>query len=247
MHLLNAVSCSLATGTPALTGFATWKASVASIESSCRSQFDKGRAVRYCDASLGRLRTRDLFCRFVGFNPLDHGFRSLLSQSKNLWTMVVSLPPNTEVVVSPERLSGRWRKNAKLSDDTNTLYEYACLPWMLRKGERFLRYLEIQSDASQFRRTINAGGFLNVSEVYPWDGSSTRLKRRDMRGGKMQGHVEQTPTGAKTTVSWSDPHSLSMEDDFCLSEDGQQLTIYTTAKRPNGHDHVMIKQIFTKI
>ena len=162
--------------------------------------------------------------------------------------MVASLPPNTEVVVvSPERLSGRWRKNAKLSDDTNTLYEYARLPWVLRKGERFLRYLEIQSDASQFRRTINAGGFLNISEVYPWDGSSTRLKRRDMRGGQMQGRVEQTPTGARTIVSWSDPHSLSMEDDFCLSDDGQQLTIYTTAKRPSGHDYIMIKQIFTKI
>ena len=161
--------------------------------------------------------------------------------------MVTSIGAPAVVAVPTERLSGRWKKNNKLSEDTNRLYEYAALPWFLRKGERFLRYREIETNDTQFRRTINAGGFLNVSEVYPWDGSSAKLKRRDMRGGTMEGRVEQTATGARTLVSWNDPHGLSMEDSFCLSEDGDQLTIYTTAKRPTRDDHVTIKQVFTKL
>lgn len=184
--------------------------------------------------------------RLVSFKPLDKGFSPLVAQSKRLFGMVATVKSDT-VAVSPAKLSGRWRKNAKLSDDTNKLYEYAALPWFLRKGERFLRYLEIESNESQFRRTINAGGFLNVSEIYPWDGSAAKLKRRDMRGGTMEGRVEQIPEGARTLVSWMDPHGLSMEDSFCLSDNGDQLTIYTTAKRPCRDDQVTIKQVFTKI
>jgi len=183
---------------------------------------------------------------FVSFKPLERGLHPLISQSRNFFEMVVSCK-NDSLMVSPTRLSGRWKKNGKLSDDTNVLYEYASLPWLLRKGERFLRYLEIESNETQFRRTINAGGFLNVSEIYPWDGSATKLKRRDMRGGTMEGWVEQTPAGARTMVAWTDPHGLSMEDRFCLSDDGNQLTIYTTARRPSHDDHVTIKQVFTKL
>lgn len=157
-----------------------------------------------------------------------------------LWNGVDKLPHNSN-------LSGRWKKNGKLSDDTHPLYDFVSLPWYLRKGERFLRYLEIEINEKQFRRTFNAGGFLNVSEIYPFDGKLTQLRRRDMRRGTMEGRMESTPDGAKTLVSWTEPNSLSMEDSFHLSEDGSQLIVYTTARRLESNRQITIKQVFNKM
>jgi len=150
------------------------------------------------------------------------------------------------VITSDTHLNGKWIKNSKMSDDTRALYEFVKLPWVLRKGERFFRYLELEKNDTEFRRTVNAGGFLNVSEVYPLNGDTTQLKRRDLRSGKMDGKVERSPEGLRTVVTWDEPHGLSMRETFCLSKDANELTVFTTAVRPNGGESLQIKQVFKR-
>jgi hypothetical protein len=184
---------------------------------------------------------------FVGYRPLDQGLRPLLSQSKRLMTVLTAAVSCDNAVVSDVQLTGKWKKNAQMSDDTNTLYDFVNLPWLLRKGERFFRYLELERGETEFRRTINAGGFLNVSETYCMKGELRKLKRRDLRSGMMDGKVERTPEGLKTTVSWTDPHGVSIEEIFCLSDDANELTVHTTAIRPVGGKTLKLKQVFSRM
>lgn len=152
-----------------------------------------------------------LSSRFVSYRPLDHGLRPLFSQSKRLMTAIASSLSYENVVTSDIHLNGKWIKNSKMSDDTNALYEFVNLPWLLRKGERFFRYLELEKSDTQFTRTVNAGGFLNVSEVYPLNGAVKKLKRRDLRSGTMDGKVERSPEGLRTVVTWDEPYGYPRE------------------------------------
>ncbi|GMH33745.1 hypothetical protein BSKO_01579 [Bryopsis sp. KO-2023] len=155
--------------------------------------------------------------------------------------------PDFMISTAPEAtLNGRWKKSHSRSDNMDELYEVAQLPWVLRKGERFLKYLELEHTDGHFRRTFNAGGFLNISEVYPMSGVPQRLTRRDQRRGVMEGRLKKTPAGIVTEVSWGDPHGLDMSDVFELSEDGQSLTVHTTAKRKDGSGEVTVKNVFTR-
>jgi len=151
------------------------------------------------------------------------------------------------VVTSDIQLNGKWTKNSKMSDDTKALYDFVNLPWLLRKGERFFRYLELEKSGTEFRRTVNAGGFLNVSEVYSLNGAVKKLKRRDLRSGTMDGRIETSPEGLRTVVTWDEPYGLSMRETFCLSEDANELTVFTTAVRPKGGESLHIKQVFERM
>lgn len=146
-----------------------------------------------------------------------------------------------------KNVSGKWKKNWQRSDLMDELYDVACLPWYLRKGEMFLKYLELEDTEQHFRRTFNAGGFLNVSEVYPKSGSVQCLPRRDQRSGVMEGHVTTTTEGPCTRVSWGAPHGLEMVDIFSVSEDGMTLTVSTTASRADGSRSITCKNIFNRV
>jgi len=79
-----------------------------------------------------------------------------------------------------------------MTDDTRVLYEFVKLPSVLRKHERFFRYLELEKNDTEFRTTVNAGGFLNVFELYPLNGDITQLKHSNMRSkwtAKLNDHL----------------------------------------------------------
>eukprot|EP00210_Caulerpa_lentillifera_P000992 g955.t1 len=221
----------LAASLNAFSGLADWKSSLHHHESNNRPELFHKRA------AIG----------FVSYRPLDRGFKPIFTQSKRLMTAIASSLSYDDVVTSDIQLNGKWIKNAKLSDDTHALYEFVNLPWLLRKGERFFRYLELEKSDTEFRRTVNAGGFLNVSEVYPMNGDVKKLKRRDLRTGTMDGKVERLPEGLKTVVTWDEPYGLSMQETFCLSEDANQLTVYTKAIRPTTGKSLDMKQVFKRM
>ena len=55
--------------------------------------------------------------------------------------------------------------------------------------------MQIEDTDQYFQAKLKAGGVLDITERYSWDGARSKFKRRDKRSGPQEGLVQLTSEG----------------------------------------------------
>ena len=145
-----------------------------------------------------------------------------------------STPPAASVPTpSPfDSTVGYWRKIAAKCPNEDDLMDLMDMNIVFRQAAGLLNYLTIDRPSPESWRVATNAGIIQISEVYPIDGSRTSTPRRDLRMGEQTGAVvvDVSASAVALSISWSTPLAGTQNETFRLNTEDDTLvrTVHIT-------------------
>ena len=145
-----------------------------------------------------------------------------------------STPPAASVPTpSPfDSTVGYWRKIAAKCPNEDDLMDLMDMNIVFRQAAGLLNYLTIDRPSPESWRVATNAGIIQISEVYPIDGSRTSTPRRDLRMGEQTGAVvvDASASAVALSISWSAPLAGTQNETFRLNTEDDTLvrTVHIT-------------------
>ena len=120
---------------------------------------------------------------------------------------------------------GYWRKIPAKCPDEDDLMDLMDMNIVFRQAAGLLNYLTIDRPSPESWRVATNAGIIQISEVYPINGSRASASRRDLRPGEQSGAVvvDASASAVALSIAWSAPLAGTQNETFRVNTDDDTL------------------------
>jgi hypothetical protein len=136
-----------------------------------------------------------------------------------------SSPPTSPMTSPFDSTVGYWRKIPAKCPDEDDLMDLMDMNIVFRQAAGLLNYLTIDRPSPESWRVATNAGIIQISEVYPINGSRASASRRDLRPGEQSGAVvvDASASAVALSIAWSAPLAGTQNETFRVNTDDDTL------------------------